>query len=125
MDQFSNDQFSGVMSDEAASQRLEVRDSLFLVAGLQLRDQPTTEQVRVRNLSAGGMMAELPKRIEPGAPVTVELRGIGQISGRVAWWTAGRVGIAFDDLIDPMAARKPVGNGAKTPVFTKPILPVR
>ncbi len=124
MDQFSNDQFPVTTTDEAASQRLEVRDSLFLVAGLRIDGKGPSEQVRVRNLSAGGMMAELPTRAEAGTRVDVDVRGVGRIGGRVAWWTAGRVGIAFDELIDPMAARKPVGNGTKTPVFVKPILPV-
>lgn len=124
MDQVSNDQFPLASSDEGASQRLEVRDSLLLVAGFEIDGQRGCEQVRVRNLSAGGLMAELATRVEPGTRVTIGLRGIGRIGGRVAWWTAGRVGIAFDELIDPMAARKPIGTGSKTPVFVKPILPL-
>lgn len=125
MEQASNDIFSVPAEDEGGSQRLELRDSMFLAAGLRLRGSTDVEQVRVRNLSSGGMMAELPSRLEPGVLVDVDLRGVGWIGGRVAWWTSGRVGIAFDDPIDPHAARKPVGNGARTPHFVKPILPSR
>lgn len=125
MDQFQNDSLNVSADEDGTSQRLELRDSLFLAAGLRLRGAESVEQVRVRNLSSGGMMAELPGRLETDVPVDVNVRGIGWIKGRVAWWTSGRVGIAFDDPIDPLAARKPVGTGTKTAAFVKPILPLR
>jgi hypothetical protein len=53
--------------------------------------------------------------------VEVEVRGVGWVSGRIAWATDGRVGIAFDTPIDPLLARKPVGGGTQTPTFVKPI----
>lgn len=93
--------------DDAAHQRNDSRDSLFLAAQLQVGALPA-EQVRVRNLSAGGMMAEYPSAVEIGTSVRVELRGIGEVGGSIAWATDGRIGIAFDDPIDPMRARKPV-----------------
>ena len=40
----------------------------------------------------------------------IELRGIGEIGGRIAWATDGRIGVAFDQQIDPMRARKPVAS---------------
>ncbi|MEI9850698.1 MAG: hypothetical protein WDN24_07385 [Sphingomonas sp.] len=61
--------------------------------------------------------------VASGAPVEVEVRGVGWISGRIAWVAEGRVGVAFDHEIDPMLARKPVGTGKQTPAFVKPILP--
>ncbi len=124
MDQFAQDPFD-VASDDASSQRHEVRDSLFLVAQFRLAGTRQSEQVRVRNLSAGGLMAEVASPIPQGTAVELELRGVGWVTGRVAWYAAGRVGIAFDQMIDPILARKPVGNGTKTPVFVKPILPLR
>lgn len=125
MDQFSSDGFSPMMADDAAAQRHEVRDSLLLVASFRAAGQPTIEQVRVRNLSAGGLMAEVAEPIAAGTAVELELRGVGRVSGRVAWAAAGRVGVAFDQMIDPILARKPVGGGTKTPAFVKPILPLR
>lgn len=124
MDQLSFDPSGSTASDDPAAQRHEVRDSLFLVANFRIAGTRDAAQVRVRNLSAGGLMAEVAGAVPQGTNVEVEVRGIGWISGRIAWATAGRVGIAFDQLIDPMAARKPVGTGMKTPVFVKPILPL-
>lgn len=120
MDQFSSDPFSGRFSDDPASQRNQVRDSLFLAATLRL--DKIEVQVRVRNLSAGGLMAEYADRVESGTPVEINVRGIGWTHGKIAWCAEGRIGIAFENPIDPMLARKPVGHGASTPNFAKPQL---
>ncbi|RJY10350.1 PilZ domain-containing protein [Aurantiacibacter aquimixticola] len=81
------------------------RDSLFLLAQVRIagRDEPV--RVKVRNLSAGGMMAEGDARVARGALVTVELRNIGDVEGSVAWVQGNRFGIAFVDEIDPKLAR--------------------
>jgi len=84
------------------------RDSLFLLARLKVVDWDTELSVRVRNLSAGGLMAELPEPVPPDCVVQIELRGLGWLNGRVAWQTEGRAGISFDRPIDPQRARKPV-----------------
>lgn len=107
MDRYSFDP-APAAAGEDASNRAKPRDSLFLAARFTAMGMPA-EQVRVRNLSAGGMMVEYPAPIDPGTRVEVELRGIGQVGGRVAWATDGRIGIAFDRHIDPLKARKPVG----------------
>ncbi|WP_184054649.1 PilZ domain-containing protein [Sphingomonas aerophila] len=83
------------------------RDSLFLLAQLKLVGREERE-VRVRNLSAGGMMAEYDGPVSIGDQLTVAVRGIGSVAGRVAWAAAGRIGIALDESIDPKKARKPV-----------------
>lgn len=81
------------------------RDSLFLLAHLKIEGQEGVHRVKVRNLSAGGMMAEAPLKIARGTPVSVELRNIGWIDGSVAWKQDSRFGIAFIDEIDPVAVR--------------------
>ncbi len=86
------------------------RDSLFLKAILRFGSSKVENQVRIRNLSSGGLMAEAPLRVARGERVEINLRSIGWITGHVAWVTEGRIGIAFDHLINPMDARKPVGN---------------
>ena len=86
------------------------RDSLFLLASLKVEGMAEAMPVRVRNLSAGGLMAELPEPVSPDSAVEIDLRGVGKIKGRVAWQTEGRAGIAFDRQIDPQRARKPVGT---------------
>ena len=92
--------------------RARKRDSLFMSARLQVAGQKGEHEVRVRNLSEGGLMVELDRAIEPGAAVTLEMRGLGEMTGVVAWRTHGRMGIALDHPIDPTRARKPIGAGA-------------
>ncbi len=111
-----------LMADAPAAQegqRKRKRDSLFLQASLKLADEPVARDVRIRNLSEGGLMAELARVVEPGTPVAIELRGISDLTGKVAWCAEGRMGIVFDRKIDPQSARKPVGKGGQTPVYAK------
>ncbi len=102
------------------SDRAGRRDSLLLMAQMTLGDEAAPRDVRVRNISEGGLMAELPISVEIGTPVSLNLRGVGAVSGRIAWCTQGRVGVAFDCQIDPTLVRKPVGGGASTPEYAKP-----
>lgn len=86
------------------------RDSMFLKAILRFVDGEDCGEVRIRNLSAGGLMAEAPVITKRGDRVELELRNIGRVTGYVAWVAQGRLGIAFDHPIDPKLARKPVGQ---------------
>tara|TARA_R110000850_G_scaffold30238_2_gene83454 strand:+ start:4861 stop:5271 length:411 start_codon:yes stop_codon:yes gene_type:complete len=86
------------------------RDSLFLKAELRIVDGDNCGEVRIRNLSAGGLMAEAPVQTKRGDRVELELRNIGRVTGHVAWVAQGRFGVAFDHPIDPKLARKPVGQ---------------
>ncbi len=107
---------------EPATKRTRSRDSLFLVAQLRLAGEPSVREVRVRNLSEGGLMIELDRMVAVGTAVTLDLRGIGEITGKVAWCVEGRLGIALDAPIDPKKARKPVGtakSAAKMPFYAK------
>ena len=83
------------------------RDSLFLLAQVRVDGQDEIYRVKVRNLSAGGMMAEGEAKVMRGALVHVELRNIGWVEGSVAWKQDNRFGIAFVDEIDPAVARAP------------------
>jgi PilZ domain-containing protein len=121
MDQFSNDPLTTLSADDFAGQRTGARDSLMLTANFRVADGPD-QQVRVRNLSPGGMMAEYPAPVERDTVVHVEVRGVGWVSGRIAWAAEGRVGVAFDSDIDPKLARKPVGQGGHTPHYAKPLI---
>ena len=86
------------------------RDSLFLKANLRFVDGDDCGEVRIRNLSAGGLMAEAPVHAKRGDKVELELRNVGRVTGYVAWVAQGRFGVAFDHAIDPKLARKPVGQ---------------
>ncbi|MBE7186565.1 MAG: PilZ domain-containing protein [Methylobacterium mesophilicum] len=95
------------------------RDSLFLIAPIRFEGDDTPTDVRIRNLSAGGLMAEIGRVVPIGTPVIVGLRGIGVVEGKIAWCAEGRVGVALDEEIDPKLARKPVGGGESTPIYAK------
>jgi hypothetical protein len=73
--------------------------------------EQTERTVRVRNLSAGGLMIETERPMAVGTVLILGLRGIGEVTGRVAWYAEGRAGVALDAPIDPKRARKPVGTG--------------
>ena len=96
------------------------RDSMFLQATLRPVSgaNPAPFSVRVRNLSAGGMMAEADAEVAIDDRITVELRNVGKVGGRVAWVRAGRFGVTFDAPIDPKLARKPAKQDIVQPVIT-------
>lgn len=98
------------------------RDSLFVMADLRLDGQPHDYRVKVRNLSAGGMMAEGTVQVMRGTVVWVNIRNIGWVEGCVAWVQDNRFGVAFREEIDPKVARVPVQPGDHTPRFVKPPL---
>ncbi len=100
------------------------RDSLFLMADLRVEGEAGEHRVKVRNLSARGMMAECTVRVRSGVSVTVNLRNIGWVPGRVAWIQDNRFGIAFADEIEPLLARAPggAGVGEHTPRYLKPVI---
>jgi len=87
--------------------RQVTRDSLFLLAQVRIGGQEDVTRVKVRNLSAGGMMAEAPAKVVRGSRIAVELRNIGWVEGTVAWKQGDRFGIAFVDEIDPTLVRAP------------------
>jgi hypothetical protein len=97
------------------------RDSLFLMATVRIAGHDAEHRVKVRNLSAGGMMAEGDMRVERGMRLAVELRNVGSVEGSVAWVQDKRFGIAFSDEIDPKVVRAPVGQGdERAPRYTRP-----
>jgi hypothetical protein len=101
------------------------RDSLLLLAQVRVEGTGAEYAVKVRNLSAGGMMAEGKASVARGALVSVALRNIGWVDGTVAWKQDDRFGIAFVEEIDPKLARAPVASGAPdlaAPRYTRPPL---
>ena len=106
---------TSVDEEVAALSRGADRDSLFMQAKLALPGQPDPVIVRVRNLSAGGMLAEAKVEIAQGATVEVELRNVGPGPGRVVWAGEGKFGIAFDRLVDPQAVRRQVVSQSDLP----------
>jgi PilZ domain len=108
------------MSDN--EHRQIARDSLFVMADLRIDGVEGEHRIRVRNLSAGGLMAEGALNVQRGQVIWINVRGIGWVEGWVAWMQESRVGIAFREEIDPRIARAPVVAGESTPRYVKPPL---
>lgn len=121
MEQFTPESVNALSAEDFTVPRSGSRDSLLLTAQFRVTGSDQVQQVRVRNLSSGGLMAEFAGPIMPDTSVEIEVRGVGWVSGRIAWATDGRVGVAFSTEIDPLLARKPVGKGGTTPSYIKPI----
>lgn len=108
------------------STREAKRDSLFLLTALCLPDGQEICKLRVRNLSAKGLMADCPAAVERGQNVTLDLRGIGPVSGAIIWSDGGRVGIAFDRPINPANARMPATRSNRAmPDYLRPVRKIR
>ena len=116
MDRSSDDPFALTTAADGGATRNQARDSLLLSARFRETGSPRQDQVRIRNLSAGGLMVELPHAIDVGSAVEVEVRGMGWVSGTIAWNAVGRAGVAFDTPIDPKRARKPISK-RREPTF--------
>ncbi len=93
---------------DAVALRGTKRDSLFLKGAVTCRRTRHCFDVIVRNLSAGGLLADSEQLPEAGDALMIALRNVGDVPGRVVWVREGRFGMAFDVTIDPAAARQPV-----------------
>mgnify|MGYP002778315777 CR=1 FL=1 len=121
--------------DGGVSARGEARDSLFLMADVRAAGWPEAVRVKVRNLSAGGLLAESPHQVAVGTVLTVQLPNLSSLPARCVWSGENRFGIAFDHDIDPQAVRRKVGSRTDVPAtligmslhtskFRKPLRPV-
>jgi hypothetical protein len=95
------------------------RDSLFLSAELRVGEAHEEIVTRVRNLSVGGMLVDGNDVLRVGTRINTELRGIGPVSGTVAWVSPGRAGVEFDIDVDPRLARSTRTASHTTPLFLK------
>ena len=108
------------------STRTNRRDSLFLLTSLSAPDGHFRSKVRVRNLSATGLMADCPIPIAKGEEVVLDLRGIGPVSGSVIWVQGERIGVLFDQAVDPQQAREPIRrSGSPMPDYLRPVQKIR
>ncbi len=73
---------------------------------------------RIRNISAGGLMAEMKIPLPAGEKVIVEISSHQRIAGEVVWTRDVGVGIKFDEDVDLralLAARRPVNGQTLRP----------
>jgi len=79
------------------------RHSLFLTAQCDLPQSRQQGRVRLRNVSAQGLMAEGLIRPDVGEPVVLMLRNIGRVEGMVAWARGDRFGVVLATDIEAQA----------------------
>lgn len=84
---------------ETAERRYAVvLSAVILAEGLE---RPVS--IRICNISAGGLMAVVPPHVRLGGTVAVVIRHAGRLFGRVVWAEKDRIGVRFDQDIDPVA----------------------
>lgn len=86
------------------------RDALFLMAEMRVDGLDGDFRIKVRNLSAGGMMGEGNVRVVRGTFVQVAIRNIGWVEGSIAWVQENRFGVAFRNDIDSRLALGTIGT---------------
>ncbi len=105
------------------SKRIARRDSLFLLANMRREAGGPSCRARIRNLSETGLMADCELGLRDGDRLVVDLRGIGEVTGRVAWVRGDRMGMVFDESIEPQDARRPVSTGHDSmPDYLRPLI---
>ena len=57
-------------------------------------------ELRLRNISSMGALAECPQPVTPGAELTIDIVGVGPVRGVVRWSQSGRFGVHFDGQFD-------------------------
>ncbi len=97
------------------------RESLFLLGQRHMGGKEPLD-VRIRNLSSTGMMVESPVLGTVGTAVHIELKGIGKCAARIAWIAEKRMGIALDEIIDPLKARPTKQVAGETAAYLKPTI---
>ena len=99
---------------DGASKRRRPRDSMLVMGTIRAFGDVARSKnpIRIRNLSATGLMADSQAAYDLGCLVEVEMRGIGAVSWEVVWIRQNRMGITFAKVVDPKLARMPLQKGA-------------
>lgn len=105
----------------APDHRTGRRGSVLLQAQAQRPDQAEAMTLRIRNLSAHGLGGDRMPGMTQGEVLILTLRGIGEISGRVAWITGPRFGFTFDRPIDPGLIVRPSADAPAADRFVPPL----
>ena len=81
----------------------ERRYAVVLSAQVTPESENTPISVRVCNISAGGLMAIVPPHVALRGQVSIMIRHVGKLIGRIVWAQKDRIGVRFDAEIDPVA----------------------
>jgi hypothetical protein len=106
--------------------RRDARTVTLLIVGRIIGDQ-ADGLCRIRNISAGGLMAEVFAQFAVGEPVRIELRNGQVVQGAVRWTKDDTLGVEFEepvaDLKQLLAEPRPVRRKPGVPLVRAPRLP--
>lgn len=98
----------------APDHRNAKRDSVLLQAEVRRPGQAESVLLRIRNLSPHGLGGDCMSGMVLGEALIFTLRGIGEVSGRIAWISDSRFGFSFDHEIDlPLTKNPPTSLSAE------------
>jgi PilZ domain len=80
----------------------ERRYAVMLKATLIFEGHKSVVHAKICNISAKGLFAKLQSDVKQKGLVSVTIPHLGLLSGRVAWVGELRIGIQFDEEIDPL-----------------------
>ncbi|MDQ3079465.1 MAG: EAL domain-containing protein [Pseudomonadota bacterium] len=76
----------------------EPRHRIMRRAVASIDGQPT--EIRLRNMSAMGALVECEKPLAPGTALTIDIVGVGPVTGIVRWAQANKFGLLFTEEFD-------------------------
>ena len=81
------------------------------------------QPIRIRDLSATGLMAVSDTAYDAGILVDVEMRGLPPVRGEIAWVEGKSFGVTFALPINPLLARQPLAKSLppRLAAATKPL----
>ena len=90
--------------------RATPRHSMFIRSIIRRPHDAVEHPIRIRNLSAGGLMGETTHVLRRREHVVIALRGVGDMAGHVAWVHGHRFGIAFSRTINLKLVREAMAS---------------
>jgi hypothetical protein len=100
-DQTGAEAFMGSLADQSERRGGSRHMTVLRVARLDTRRGQ--ELCLVRNISAGGLMANVYSNLVIGDPVVVEFKVEDRFAGRVVWRRENQIGVQFDEMADVSA----------------------
>ena len=91
---------------DMTERRQVMRESLDILADVRIDGIPGAQRIGLRNVSAGGLMADGLVHSRRGQLVWIDLRGLGWVEGTIAWVQGNRCGVAFHKAMDPAEFRR-------------------
>lgn len=96
-----NETFAQPGREETAHTPRAVRHSMLIAGRIRSVESQNWEKALCRNLSQGGMRADSAHAWAVGTAVICELRGVGEVPGRIVWVKGKSIGLRFNHPIDP------------------------